>query len=81
MIVWFLKDGAVGHCLILLIYLYTQIPEDIKGGSTLRKQSKAELGDYSHVSILSVTFTLLERIVYNQLTHYLKEKKCYTNCN
>ena len=51
------------------------------GGTTLvgyhsiKKQSKTEPGNYRPVSILSVTSKILERIVYNQLEHYLKEKK------
>ena len=39
-----------------------------------KKQSKTEPGNYIPVSILSVTSKILERIVYNQLEHYLKEK-------
>ena len=31
--------------------------------------------------ILSVFFKILEKIVYKQLEHYLKEKVCYINCN
>ena len=38
-----------------------------------KKQSKTEPGNYRPVSILSVTSKILERIVYNQLEHYLKE--------
>ena len=48
---------------------------------SLKKQSKTEPGNYRLVSILSVTSKILERIVYNQLEHYLKEKNCYINCN
>ena len=39
-----------------------------------KKQSKTEPGNYRPVSILSVTSKILERIVYNQLEHFLKEK-------
>ena len=37
------------------------------------KKSKTEPGNYRPVSILSVTSKIIERIVYNQLEHYLKE--------
>ena len=38
-----------------------------------KKQSKTKPGNYRPVSILMVTSKILERIVYNQLEHYLKE--------
>ena len=40
---------------------------------SIKKQSKTEPGNYRPVSILSVTSKILERMVYNQLDHYLKE--------
>ena len=42
---------------------------------SIKKQSKTEPGNYRPVSILSVTSKIIVRIVYNQLEHYLKEKK------
>ena len=54
----------------------SQIPEDMKNARVVplyKKQSKTEPGNYRPVSILSVTSKILERIVYNQLEHYLKE--------
>ena len=41
---------------------------------SMKKQSKTEPGNYRPVYILSVTSKILERIVYNQLEHYFKEK-------
>ena len=78
----FLKDGAeviacpLAH--IINLYLHSsQIPEDMKNARVVplnKKQSKTEPGNCRPVSILSVTSKILERIVYNQLEHYLKEK-------
>ena len=39
------------------------------------KKSKTEPRNYRPVSILSGTSKILERMVYNQLEHYLKETK------
>ena len=39
------------------------------------KKCETEPGNYRPISILSVTSKSIERIVYNQLEHYLKEKK------
>ena len=40
---------------------------------SIKNKSKTEPGNYRPVSILSVTSKILERIVYYQLEHYLKE--------
>ena len=78
----FLKDGAeviacpLAHIINLSLHS-SQIPEDMKNARVVplyKKQSKTEPGNYRPVSILSVTSKILERIVYNQLEHYLKEK-------
>ena len=78
----FLKDGAeviacpLAHIINLSLHS-SQIPEDMKNARVVplyEKQSKTEPGSYRPVSILSVTSKILERIVYNQLEHYLKEK-------
>ena len=85
----FLKDGAeviacpLAHIINLSLHS-SQIPEDMKNARVVplfKKQSKTEPGNYRPVSILSVTSKILERIVYNQLEHYLKKKNCYINCN
>ena len=79
----FLKYGAeviafpLSHIINLSLHS-NQIPEDMKNARVVplyKKRSKTEPGNYRPVSILSVTSEILERIVYNQLEHYLKEKK------
>ena len=79
----FLKDGVeVIACIlshIINVSLHSsQIPEDMKNARVVplyKKQSNTDPGNYRPVSILSVTSKILERLVYNQLEHYLKEKK------
>ena len=77
----FLKDGTeviacpLAHIINLSLHS-SQIPEDMKNARVVplyKKQSKTEPGNYRPVPILSVTSKILERIVYNQLEHYLKE--------
>ena len=85
----FLKDGAEviacpwSHIMNLSLHS-SQIPEDMKNARVVplyKNTSKTEPGKYRTVSILSVTSKILERVVYNQLEHYLKEKKLLQNCN
>ena len=79
----FLKDGAeviacsLSHIINLSLHS-SQIPEDMTNARVVplyKKQGKTEPRNYRPASILSVTSKIFERIVYNQLEHYLKEKK------
>ena len=76
----FLKNGAefiaCPLCHIINLSLHSNKTWKMQGWyHFIKKQSKTEPGNYRLVPILSVTFKILEIIVYNQLEHYLKKKK------
>ncbi len=64
------------HIINLTIY-HGEIPTELKAARVVplfKKQDKTEAGNYRPVSILSVFSKILERIVYDQLEVYLKNK-------
>ena len=79
----FLKDGAMFITtpltyIVNLSISSSQIPDDLKTARITpiyKKNSKMEAGNYRPVSILSIISKIFEKVVYEQLDHYLSENK------
>jgi len=53
------------------------VPDDLKAARVVplfKKDDKTEVGNYRPVSILSIISKVFERVVYDQICTYLKEK-------
>ena len=79
----FVKDGAsiianpLAH-VINLSLVQGVVPEDLKSARVVplfKKNDKTSVGNYRPVSILSIVSKIFEKVVYDQIELYFKEKK------
>ena len=79
----FVRDGAsiiacpLSHVINISLIQGTR-PTDLKSASVVplfKKNDRTEVGNYRHVSILTIISKIFERVVYDQVESYLDQKK------